>query len=662
MTLSIKQFTTTVFLIFTLSMYALFAKYYFEQQEQTASVIMHSMQNDLSELTYLLSRHITRESIFTSRALLDRKAATNDYIRAIAVFDDKKLLVTTDPAFSKAPSSIELFIDTGKDMYTSLTKGIGLEESIHYYEGKEFKNYSLVLFIDHKFVENSFVQMREKLMLLFVILPITILLLLAIIIHKIISKPLEKLRRYAYYHANVPKKFFISEIEYIRASMVQTFDRLEQEKLELYTLARTDSLSGLANRNHLEERVEQILAESKRNNREFALLFLDLDHFKSVNDSLGHNVGDELLRNVAHVIQEILRPNDVVARIGGDEFVIVLTQYNTNIELIEIVNRIQEHLARPWQIQTFPINITSSIGITLYPKDGEDFLTLMKHADIAMYEAKEKGRKGYSFFTKDLNDKTQEYITLTNTMKEALQENRYLLYYQPQNSVSTGEIIGAEALIRWEDPTRGMIPPDVFIPIAEQNGFITVLGEWILEAAIAQKKKWENIGIDIKLSINVAAKQVLEDDFVQTLEGLLQKYQVNSSQIALEITEYIFLDNSISVYKTFDRIKKLGLQISLDDFGTGYSSLSYLKDFPLDILKIDKIFLDNYKNSEGAIFVETIVKMAQTLRLEVVAEGVESNDQIDFLKTLGCDFYQGYVCSKPISSKDFENLYERSRL
>lgn len=662
MALSIKQFTVAIFLIFTLITYTLFAKYYFEQQEQTASVIMRGLKNDLSELTYLLSRHITRESILTSRALLDRKAATHDYISAISIFDDKKLLVTTDPSFSVAPSSIELFRDRHKDIYTSLTKSIGLEESIHYYEGKKFKNYTLTLFIDQKFVENSFIKMRDKLVILFVIPPILILLLLAIIIHKAISKPLEKLRRYAYHHTNVPKKFFISEIEYIRSSMVQTFDRLEQEKLELYTLARTDSLSGLANRNHLEERVEEIIAVSKRNNKEFALLFLDLDHFKSVNDSLGHNVGDELLRNIAHVIQELLRPNDVVARIGGDEFVIVLTQCKSHIELIKIVDRIQKRLATPWQIQTFPINITSSIGITLYPKDGESLLTLMKHADIAMYEAKEKGRKGYSFFTKELNNKTQEYINLTNTMKEALQKNRYVLYYQPQNRVSTGEIIGAEALIRWEDPKKGIIPPNVFIPIAEQNGFITVLGDWILDTAIAQKKEWENKGIDIKLSINVAAKQVLEDDFVPTLEGLLQKYKINASKLSLEITEYIFLDNSISVYKTFESIKKLGVQISLDDFGTGYSSLSYLKDFPLDILKIDKIFMDNYKNDDGAIFVETIIKIAQTLRLEVVAEGVESKEQITFLKTLGCDFYQGYVCSKPISSKDFENLYERSRL
>lgn len=662
MTLSIRQFTVTTLTILTVSMYILFAVYYFEQREQTASVIMHTMQNDLSELTYLLSRHITRESIRTSRVLLDRKAATNEFIRAIAIFDDKDLLVTTDPSFSKAPSSIELISDMHKNMYSSLTKGMGLEEDIHYYEGKTFKNYSLVIFTDQDFVEDSFVRMREKLIFLFVILPITAMVLLATIINKLISRPLEKLRRYAYYHANPPKKFFISEIEYIRSSMVQTFDRLQQEKLELYTLARTDSLSGLANRNHLEEKVIQIIAQSKRKNKEFALLFLDLDHFKSVNDSLGHNVGDELLRNVAHVIQEILRPNDVVARIGGDEFIIVLTDYESHIELVEIVSRIQKRLAAPWLVQTFPINITSSIGITLYPKDGEDLLTLMKHADIAMYEAKDKGRRGYSFFTKELNEKTQEYITLTNTMKEALQKDRYVLYYQPQNKVSTGEIIGAEALIRWDDPIKGIIPPNVFIPIAEQNGFITVLGDWILETAIAQKKEWEEKGIHIKLSINIAAKQVLEDDFVQTLQSLLEKYRVESSQIALEITEYIFLDNSFTVYKTFDRIKKLGVQISLDDFGTGYSSLSYLKDFPLDTLKIDKIFMDNYKNDDGAIFVETIVKIAQTLRLEVVAEGVESQDQITFLKGLGCDSYQGYICSKPVPSKDFESLYRRNRL
>mgnify|MGYP005664165189 CR=1 FL=1 len=657
MRFSIRQFSIGMFLLFTGIIYALFAKYYFEQREQIASVIMSSIKNDISELSYILSRHIKKESIYTSRALLDRKSANNDYIRAIAVFDDKKLLLTTDPLFSRALGSAELFIDSNEDIYTRLTKNKALEENIYYYERQELKHYTLLLFIDHESVRHSFTRMREQLFMLFVFIPLTALLLFAYIIHKVVSRPLEMLRRYAYYQSSIPQQCVLKEIEYIRASMVQTFSRLEKERLDLYNLSRTDTLSGLSNRNHLQERVEQIIAQSKRNSEEFALLFLDLDHFKSINDSLGHDVGDELLRNVARVIHDILRVNDVVARIGGDEFVIVLTSYQDNIELIEIIDRIQERVMRPWQIQTLPINITSSIGIAIYPKDGKDLLSLMKNADIAMYEAKESGRRQYSFFTQELNQKTQDYITLTNTMKEALEKREYTLFYQPQNDVQTGKITGAEALIRWIDPEEGMRAPNTFIPVAEQNGFIIELGKWILETAIAQKKEWENRGINIKLSINVAAKQIQQDNFLETLEKLLQKYQVDASQIALEITESIFLHNSQAVNEAFISIKKLGVDIALDDFGTGYSSLSYLKDFPLDCLKIDKAFLDNYDSSEGAIFVKTIVKMAQTLQLSVLAEGVESKEQIAFLKSLNCDFYQGYVCSQPIDAEAFEKLY-----
>tara|TARA_R110000737_G_scaffold1951_5_gene5690 strand:+ start:1615 stop:3063 length:1449 start_codon:yes stop_codon:yes gene_type:complete len=478
-----------------------------------------------------------------------------------------------------------------------------------------------------------------------------------LVIGRLVALPLEALRQYAYYSSKLPEPFRIKEIEYIRASMVQTFSRLEQEKKELYNQSRTDALSGLANRNHLQERVEQIIDISSREKKEFALLFLDLDHFKSVNDSLGHDVGDELLRNIAQAIQDILRINDVVARIGGDEFVIVLTHYKDVLELYEIIERIQTQLMKPWLINTFPIQITSSIGITVYPKDGDDLLSLMKHADIAMYEAKARGRKGYHFFTEELNAKTQQYIELTNAMREALNIGQYELYYQPQNDVKTGKIIGAEALIRWKNADNKFIPPDIFIPIAEHNGFIIELGKWVLETAIKQLKLWQDKNLDLKISINVAAEQIQQQDFVAHLKRLLATYKVQASNVFLEITEYVFLNDNEVVHKTFSAIKELGVQISLDDFGTGYSSLSYLKTFPIDILKIDKAFLDDYDTEEGSVFIETIVNMAQTLKLSVVAEGVETVGQVNYLQSLNCNFYQGYVCSPPVEIKAFERLF-----
>lgn len=662
MKLTIKQFTFSALFLLLVGMYSVFTNYYFNQREITATVIMNTITNDLSELSYILSKHVKKESITTARALIDRKAANNNYLSAIAIFDDKELIITTDPKHSKNLTTSELYVSPYEDTYTFLLEKAAVDKSIRYYQGKALRHYTLLFFIDKDVIENVFIQAREKFILLFVFIPIIFLGILWFAIRKLVESPLETLRQYAYYHAQIPNAFKIKEIEYIRSSMVQTFTRLEQEKKELYNISRTDSLSGLSNRSHLQERVEQIIASSKRDSGEFALLFLDLDHFKSINDSLGHDIGDELLKSVAKTIQQVLRMNDEVARIGGDEFVIVLTQYKDEIELYEIIERIQAQIMKPWQIKTYPINITSSIGVTIYPKDGTDLLTLMKNADIAMYEAKARGRQGYHFFTESLNIKTQEYIKLTNAMREAMQKNHFELYFQPQNNTQTNEITGAEALIRWNDSEKGFIPPSVFIPIAEHNGDIVELGKWILETSIKQLKVWQDEGLNINISINVAAQQIQQDDFVSYLKMLLERYRVNRNKIHLEITEYVFLNNSASVVNTFTAIKKLGVQISLDDFGTGYSSLSYLKDFPIDILKIDKSFLNDYDNEEGAIFIQTIVNMAHTLNLQVVAEGVESQSQVEYLRSIKCDSYQGYVTSRPVQIDVFNKLFKRQGL
>ena len=657
MKLTIKQVTFSLIFFLVASMYMVFAYYYFTQRDTTAEVIVNRVNSDLVELSYILSKQIKKEPISTARTLLDRKAANNKYLSAIAIFKSDQLVMTTDPGYSKIPNASVLYLAAGASDFALLHEKRSLIAPIYYYQGKSKKNYTLVFYLDKAYIKHHFTQAKRDFILFFLLIPIIFVIIIWLVIGRLVALPLEALRQYAYYSSKLPEPFRIKEIEYIRASMVQTFSRLEQEKKELYNQSRTDALSGLANRNHLQERVEQIIDISSREKKEFALLFLDLDHFKSVNDSLGHDVGDELLRNIAQAIQDILRINDVVARIGGDEFVIVLTHYKDVLELYEIIERIQTQLMKPWLINTFPIQITSSIGITVYPKDGDDLLSLMKHADIAMYEAKARGRKGYHFFTEELNAKTQQYIELTNAMREALNIGQYELYYQPQNDVKTGKIIGAEALIRWKNADNKFIPPDIFIPIAEHNGFIIELGKWVLETAIKQLKLWQDKNLDLKISINVAAEQIQQQDFVAHLKRLLATYKVQASNVFLEITEYVFLNDNEVVHKTFSAIKELGVQISLDDFGTGYSSLSYLKTFPIDILKIDKAFLDDYDTEEGSVFIETIVNMAQTLKLSVVAEGVETVGQVNYLQSLNCNFYQGYVCSPPVEIKAFERLF-----
>ena len=464
MKFTIKQFIFTLLLISLTGLYLAFSHYYHSQRALTAQVIISSIQNELSELSYLLSKHLRKEPITTTRSLIDRNVASNPYISAIAIFNDDKLLLTTDQnSKSISPSHLYNTSHDG-DVYTALNNKKAFEETIRYYQGNKLKNYTLIFYIDHFYISNIFRKALNQSLLLFFLVPIIAAAFIWFFVNKLVNKPLELMRQYAYYQSAIPAPFKIKEIEYIRASMVQTFSRLEQERKDLYNLSIIDPLSGVANRYYLEERVRQIISESQRSNQEFALLFLDLDHFKIVNDSLGHDVGDELLKSIAGTIQEVLRINDVVARIGGDEFVIVITHYKDETELIEIIERIQQKLATPWCIKTYPIEITSSVGIALYPKDGNNMLSLMKYADIAMYKAKNKGRRGYYFFTEALNIQTQEYIELTKAMPLALKQDEYQLYYQPQNDIKTGDIVGAEALIRWHHPTNGLIAPYKFIP------------------------------------------------------------------------------------------------------------------------------------------------------------------------------------------------------
>lgn len=657
MLLTIQKFSLLMFLLMISVFYLIFADYYLDQRERTAAVILESLQQDLSEMSYVLSRNINSQTkVKTFRAVLERYVSNNDFISAAMILDDSTVLLSTDPRLSGAPSKSSLRSDMGSafNIYEALTKKKGIEGEIRFYDGADRKELKLVFLLDKKEILLSISKNKMAFLLSFGLLPVLILLLAWSVLQYFIVKPLEKLRQYAYYQSKIPKAFKLKELESIRSSMVQTFTRLELEQKELFEMARTDALSGLANRSALSEYIRRLVADSARTHAEFAFLFLDLDHFKKVNDSLGHSIGDELLCEVGGVIQSVLRSNDFVARVGGDEFVIVLHHYKSLVEIAEVIERIQKRLNVPWLIQSHPIEITSSIGIALYPKDGEDLLSLMQHADIAMYEAKNKGRAQYHYFTEELNVKVQESIELDKAMRDALKANEYELYYQPKTDVHSGEIVGAEALIRWISPSKGIIPPYVFIPLAEENGFIVELGYWVLQEALAQQIRWKENGMDISVSVNIATSQLLDPAFESKLVGLLKQSKVDPAKLDFEITEYLFFEQNKENFEVLNTIRSFGISISLDDFGTGYSSLSYLKKFPIDNLKIDKSFVDDYDTFEGAVFLETIVKMGQALKMTIIAEGVEQKEQLEYLLAIGCDLYQGYHCSKPLCVKEFE--------
>lgn len=653
---NIQKFILFFISLILIIFYTIFGYYFFKQEEEISNIILKSLENNIIETSYKLAKSIEEKSdILNHRSLLDRISSNEDFIQAILVFDNEKLLLTTNPKIKTINRNLKNY--KLNSSYEKLMNQEYIEEEITFYEGKNLRKLLLVFVFEKEEIYTHFVKNKLDFIIYFGLFPILTLLLLLIILRIYISKPLELLRQYAYYHNIVPKAFKLKELEAIRHSMVDSFTRLEAEKKELYLMARTDSLSGLANRNSLNEYLERLIPTMQRNKKEFAFLFLDIDHFKTINDSLGHNIGDELLKNISSIIKKTLRPSDFVARVGGDEFVIIIQDYKSYIELSNIIQRIQDYLSQTWLIQTHPINIGCSIGVAFFPKDGEDIVSLMKNADIAMYEAKKLGRNQYHFFTKELNETVQKVITLDKQMRQALIDNEYILYYQPKIDLSSGKILGVEALIRWINKTNKFVPPSDFIPLAEENGFIKELGIWIVDEALNQYVKWRDMGIDISIAINISAKQFLEKDFEIKFIEKLEEKKINPAKINLEITEYILMDKSDYVQDILNILHDYGVRISLDDFGTGYSSLSYLKKFPIDYLKIDKAFLDDYESSSGKIFLETIVKMGQMLKMKVVAEGVEEQEQIDYLKTISCDEYQGYYFSKPLNNEDFEKLY-----
>ncbi|MCT7509714.1 EAL domain-containing protein [Aliarcobacter cryaerophilus] len=646
-------FIALLFLLFSI----MFFYYFKSQEEQTSKVIYTTLEHELAERAYSISKMMEKkDDILLFRSLFVNTVANNNFLKAILVFDDGKLLLTTDPKIKSVDKN--LILSDIKTYNEKLSKITYLKDDIIFFEQNKQKSIDLIFLIDKEEINQYFIKNREEFFIYFGFLPIFGFFLFYIVFRKYITIPLEKLRQLAYYNNKIPKAFKIRELESIRHSMVDSFSRLENEKKEFFLMARTDSLSGLANRNSLQEFLDRLIPTAKRKKEEFAFLFLDLDHFKTINDSLGHNIGDELLQKISGILKKVLRPNDFIARVGGDEFVLIIQDYKSNLELTNIIKRVQKQLSKPWVIQTHPVETTCSIGIAIFPQDGKDQISLMKSADIAMYEAKKHGRNQYHFFTKELNDKLLKIINLNKQMRIALKNGDYQLFYQPKVCLKDSKIIGVEALIRWIDKEKGFIPPSDFIPLAEENDFIIELGDWIVEEALNQYLDWKNKGIDIVMSINISAKQFLQNRFAENLIEKINSKKIEPNRIILELTEYILIDQNNSVYSTLRKLNEFGVSISLDDFGTGYSSLSYLKKYPIDYLKIDKSFIDDSCNSQGKVFIETIVKMGQTLNMKIVAEGVEMQEQVEYLKSISCNLYQGYYFSKPIKAKELEEFYK----
>lgn len=432
---------------------------------------------------------------------------------------------------------------------------------------------------------------------------------------------------------------------------------------ELSYTSMHDTLTGLPNRQNLQAKLNLMVANANRNKTKFAVLFLDLDHFKNVNDTLGHEVGDALLKTVAKKLKTIVRTNDIVSRIGGDEFIIVLNDVRDISMLENVIIKILEAFRKEWIIQGHFLRLSVSIGAAIFPDDSRDINELMKFADIAMYKAKSEGRDQFSFFTGELNRKIHEEVEIASDMFRALEEKEFVLHYQPKIEIATGRIIGAEALIRWNHSKKGLIFPNQFIQIAENNGFILKLGTWIIGETARMIRRLNDAGYyDVHVSCNVSTRQFQDLHMYSDIESAIAENEIDSSLFAIEITESVMMQYLEVTLEVLRKIKSLGVHICMDDFGTGYSSLSYLQKFPIDSLKIDKSFVDAIveNGDNDNILINTIIAMGHTLNLNVIAEGVEYAYQKEYLRNRGCPYYQGYHFAKPVPEKEFFALLEKN--
>jgi len=423
-------------------------------------------------------------------------------------------------------------------------------------------------------------------------------------------------------------------------------------------LAYHDVLTGLPNRVQFEERLRIDLAQARRSRQKVGVMFLDLDRFKAVNDTVGHAGGDQLLQQVAGEFAEAIREGDTVARVGGDEFTFILPGIEHAEDAAVVAERILRRIRRPRVVAGQEFHVTTSIGISLFPKDGSDADALMRNADTAMYRAKERGRDNYQVFTPAMKASLMETLALENDLSHALEREELFLLYQPVLDLSSGRIVGAEALLRWKHPKRGLVQPDEFIPLAEETGLIVPIGEWVLRAACAQAKAWQEDGLGPQwVSVNVSARQLEQPGLVAVVAGALAERGLRPASLHLELTESAVTRQMEPVVSTLSQLRAMGLGLCVDDFGTGYSSLGYLKRFPIDTIKIDRSFVrDVTTDQNDAAIVTTVVTMARSLNLRVVAEGVETEAQLGFLREIECDEFQGFLVSPAVTTEAFEAL------
>lgn len=438
----------------------------------------------------------------------------------------------------------------------------------------------------------------------------------------------------------------------------------QQKSLIEQNQSNYDQLTGIPNRNLFYDHLNLAIANAKRFDVQTAILLLDIDNFKRINDSLGHEFGDQLIKQVAERFRPCLKETDTMARMGGDEFVFIISDISNVHSAVTIAHEIFKALKIPFRVNNREIYITASIGISFYPTDGEDMEDLVKNADTAMYRAKQLGKNTYQLYAKEMNAKAFEQLALENNLRNAISKNELTVYYQPRINIVTGKIIGVEALVRWIHPELGLVPPGMFIPIAEETDLIIPIGEKVLYDSCAQHHSWMEQGFPpFQMAVNLSIRQFRQRNLVDIVKKVLQETHMNPNYLELEITESMAMENMELTIATLSELKRMGIRIAMDDFGTGYSSLSYLKQYPLDILKIDQSFIRAIIYDKDIVtIVKAILELARGLNLDVIVEGVENYEQLELLRSLNCIEMQGYIFARPMPEKDVSSILQTGQL
>ncbi|MDJ0598868.1 MAG: EAL domain-containing protein [Crocosphaera sp.] len=461
---------------------------------------------------------------------------------------------------------------------------------------------------------------------------------------------------------NIKDQTFEQHIHYLaKEKLIRSyiFDITQRKKAEteLKYHAFHDGLTGLPNRSFFDQHISLMIKNSERHNKSFAVLFIDIDSFKNINDTLGHTIGDQILKCVAQRLTSQVRKSDLVSRWGGDEFVVLLSEIENPDEAAKFSQRLLQAFEHPLNIERHQIYLKCSVGIAIYPEDGQESETLLKNADAALYRTKESGRNHYQFYNPEMSVEIAENFALESQLHQAIKNGELILHYQPQINVKTGKVYGLEALVRWNSPKLGLVRPNKFIPLAEKTGLIIPMGEWVLKTACQQNKKWQNMGLPpIRVAVNLSAQQLQQSNLIETVENTLESVGLDPEWLELEVTESILMKNIALASQTLQELRNMGVYISIDDFGTGYSSLGYLKKFPFNTLKIDQSFVKEInQNPQDVSIISAIMTLSRGFNMRVIAEGVENREQLELLQKLECEEMQGYFFSHPLSPDEILN-------